>query len=222
MLRLPLLLLCLSLLGEAFFPDNMYVFRISEHAETPIKSYRPVSQVQCAVQCARSTACINFSWNSSTALCQLWPKASDSNPLTSSQETIYWHLPEEFTPFDRTVAFGYSAKSSGGIDSIISRCREMDPTAFPTVPQTDDEFQHIYRFSVYGFVGLTDQTTENTFVNMTSGEVVTVPDSWWYAGSPGFGNALVHNCVHVHKHGKPQLVSVNCAALHNVICEIRK
>ena len=226
MMRLPLLpLLALLALSEAGTSGSLYLRRVTEHAQTALKAYSALSQVQCAGQCSRNTACVQYSRDPDTGLCHLWPNPSAANPLVPSPATFYVDdtrtLPDDFVMFDATVAFGKSSPTTGGIPSIIARCSEMDNRAVPVVPQSTAELLFLERFGALPFVGLTDTAVENTFANIVTGETVSVPGSWWETGTPAYTNSPTNNCVYIHLHGKVELVSVTCSGKYPVICEIR-
>ena len=222
MMRLPWLpLLALLALSEAATSGSLYLPRVTEHAQTALKTYSALSQVQCAGQCSRNTACVQYSRDPDTGLCHLWPNPSAANPLTSSPEPLHLRLPDNFALFDDTVAFGKSDPASGGIPSIKSRCQEQDIRAVPVVPRSTEELLFLKRFGAYTFVGITDEKVENTFADMVTGEPVSVPGSWWETGTPAYTNSHTNDCVYIHIHGHVMLVSVTCNGKYPVICEIR-
>ena len=164
---LPLALLPLS---EAALSIGLYLRHVSEHSQTPVKTYQAVSQVQCAAQCSRIGGCVQYTRDPATGLCSLWPSPSADNPLDSSPETVHWRLPDDFVLHDDTVAFGVSAASTGGgLSAIIARCEELNSRAVPVMPRTAEELQALYQFGSSTFVGFTDQAVENTFANMVTG-----------------------------------------------------
>ena len=206
--------------------ETTFTSQVSRRAQTPLKSYQSASKIQCAAFCGRTVGCAWYSSDPDTQFCQLWPNSTENNPLGATSEPLFKNLhprlPEGFERFDASVAFGLSiSPSSGGMPSIISRCREVDPRAVPAIPRTMDELLFFDRFGSNSLVGLTDINLEGTFTNMVTGELVNVPAEFWEKSSPTYLNSASNNCVYIHLHGRAELVSVTCAGLFSVICEIR-
>ncbi|KAF0302664.1 hypothetical protein FJT64_025247 [Amphibalanus amphitrite] len=114
---------------------------------------------------------------------------------------------------DPTIAYKQRSFSIiGGNVSIISSCQAYDPESFPAFPQTLQQVQYIktHVTGSYYFVGIWDEETEGVFKDMTTGEIVDLPPSWWWNGA--VDTSTSYNCMTLYSSG---LYAVGCGTSQN-------